>query len=105
MSEDLRRLIEEREILRAEYARVDNERLALAKEVAELRQLLSESAIPELQAQVRDARRVIKGMVHAVVAPMSGWQRGRRLIDKNKALFDSAVLEISLLGEGGPAAN
>ena len=105
MDTDPKRLIEEREILRREYARADNERLRLEKENAELRQLLDESAVPELQKQVRDARRVIKGMVHAVVAPLSKWRRGKAVIDGNVALLDEAVIEIGLLGEGGPAAN
>lgn len=102
---DENRLKTENDVLRAEFARVDNERLRLEKENAELRQLLEGSAIPELQAQVRDARRVIKGMVHAVVAPMSKSRKGKALIDANVRLFNEAVVEIQLLGEGSIASN
>ena len=98
MDTDPKRLIEEREILRREYARADNERLALQKEVAELRQLLAESAIPELQKQVTEARSVIRAMVDRVIAPLSKWRRGKAVIDANVKLLDDAVLEISQLG-------
>ena len=100
MDTDPKRLIEEREILRREYARADNERLALQKEVAELRQLLEGSGIPELQKQLKESRTIIKRVVDRVVAPVSKWRRGRVIIDEHRELLDQAVMEISLLDDG-----
>ena len=48
---------------------------------------------------------VIKGMVDAVVVPLARWRKGKALIDANVKLFDSAVIEISLLGDGMPGVN
>lgn len=89
---------EELEILRAEYAKTDNERLRLQEENERLRQAMSESGVGDLQKQVTEAREILRDVIDAVIAPISKWQRGRQLIDQHVKLLNDAVLQITLLG-------